>query len=296
MLTERHLEIFVALAEEEHFGAAAQRVGITQPPLSQGLRRLEALLGVRLFERERGVFLTEEGALLLPHARRALAALAELRETGAREHAGGRRLRLGLAPEVPAPLAADVAAAPVRAGDRARISTVTAPTATLLSDVASGRLDLAVVRHPSVLHGLAAGQVILLPTWILAPARPPESGDSPAGPSPRRLPVAVRPRGEAPAAHDLFVDTLASRGRRVETVVVTDERAGLALVAAGQAVLVTADEALTASRVERRRAVDPPLPLRLRVVWNPRRSGSGSGDPAGTAQLLEDVLARKAAR
>ncbi|WP_433406411.1 LysR family transcriptional regulator [Streptomyces sp. CA-146814] len=288
MLTERHLEIFVALAEEEHFGAAAQRVGITQPPLSQGLRRLEALLGVRLFERERGVFLTEEGALLLPHARRALAALAELRETGAREHADGRRLRLGLAPEVPAPLAADVAAAPVRAGDRARISTVTAPTATLLSDVASGRLDLAVVRHPAVLHGLAAGQVILLPTWILAPAHP-------SATAPRRLPVAVRPRGEAPAAHDLFVDTLASRGRRVETVVVTDERAGLALVAAGQAVLVTADEALTASRVERRPATDPPLPLRLRVVWNPRRSGSG--DPAATARLLEDVLAaRKAAR
>ncbi|MET9928276.1 MULTISPECIES: LysR family transcriptional regulator [unclassified Streptomyces] len=287
MLTERHLEIFVALAEEEHFGAAAQRVGITQPPLSQGLRRLEALLGVRLFERERGVFLTEEGALLLPHARRALAALAELRETGAREHADGRRLRLGLAPEVPAPLAADVAAAPVRAGDRARISTVTAPTSALLSDVASGRLDLAVVRHPAVLHGLAAGEVILLPTWILAPAHPSST-------APRRLPVAVRPRGEAPAAHDLFVDTLASRGRRVETVVVTDERAGLALVAAGQAVLVTADEALTASRVERRPATDPPLPLRLRVVWNPRRSGSE--DPAGTARLLEDVLARRAAR
>ncbi|MFC9177237.1 LysR family transcriptional regulator [Streptomyces sp. NPDC057107] len=300
MLTERHLEIFVALAEEEHFGAAAQRVGITQPPLSQGLRRLEALLGVRLFERERGVFLTEEGALLLPHARRALAALAELRETGAREHADGRRLRLGLAPEVPAPLAADVAAAPVRAGDRTRISTVTAPTATLLSDVASGRLDLAVVRHPSVLHGLAAGQVILLPTWILAPAQPAESGGTGPGAVPRRLPVAVRPRGEAPAAHDLLVDTLASRGRRVETVVVTDERAGLALVAAGQAVLVTADETLTASQVERRRATDPPLPLRLRVVWNPRRSASGSGpgsaDPAGTARLLEDVLARKAAR
>lgn len=90
MLTERHLEIFVALAEEEHFGSAALRVGITQPPLSQGLRRMEALLGVRLFDRDRGVTLTDEGSLLLPHARRALTALTELREAGAREQADGR--------------------------------------------------------------------------------------------------------------------------------------------------------------------------------------------------------------
>ncbi|MBT2443959.1 LysR family transcriptional regulator [Streptomyces sp. ISL-36] len=289
MLTERHLEIFIALAEEEHFGTAAQRVGITQPPLSQGLRRLETLLGVRLFDRERGVSLTEEGTLLLPHARRALAALAELRETGAREHADGRRLRLGLAPEVPTTLAADVAAAPVRAGERTRIGMVTAPTAALLSDVAAGRLDIAVIRHPSVLHGLDAGRVILLPTWILAPAGRGDAGDR----LPSRLPVAVRPRAEAPAAHDLFIDTLASRGRRVETVVVSDERAGLALVAAGQAVLVTADDALTASGVERRTATDPPLPLRLRVAWDPRRPGAK--ETAETARLLEDALARKVA-
>lgn len=289
MLTERHLEIFVALAEEEHFGAAAQRVGMTQPPLSQGLRRLEALVGVRLFDRERGVSLTEEGALLLPHARRALAALSELRETGAREQADGRRLRLGLAPEVPAPLAAEVAAAPVRAGERARIGMVTASTATLLGDVAAGRIDIAVIRHPSVLHGLSAGRVILLPTWVLAPAGLQGAGDT----MPSRLPVAVRPRAEAPAAHDLFVDTLASRGRRTETVVVCDERAGLALVAAGQAVLVTADHSLMASGVERRTATDPPLPLRLRVAWNPRRPGAE--ETAQTARLLEDALARKVA-
>ncbi|MFF5900237.1 LysR family transcriptional regulator [Streptomyces argenteolus] len=287
MLTERHLEIFIALAEEEHFGAAAQRVGITQPPLSQGLRRLETLLGVRLFDRDRGVCLTEEGTQLLPHARRALAALVELRETGAREQADGTRLRLGLAPEVPTTLAADAAAAPVRAGERTRIGMVTAPTTALLSDVVAGRLDIAVIRHPSVLHGLAAGRVILLPTWILAPAERGETRDAPTSP----LPVAVRPRAEAPAAHDLFIDTLASRGRRVETVVVSDERAALALVAAGQAVLVTADDALAAPGVERRTATDPPLPLRLRVTWDPRRPGAD--ETARTAQLLEDALTGK---
>lgn len=287
MLTERHLEIFVALAEEEHFGDAAQRVGITQPPLSQALRRLEALLGVRLFDRDRGVTLTDEGALLLPHARRALAALTELRDTGAREQADGRRLRLGLAPEMPARLGAAVAAAPVRAGERRRVSVTTAATATLLSEVSAGRLDVAVIRHPAVLHGLAAGPVALFPTSVLTPAA--ESRER-AG---ARLPYAVRPRAEAPAAHDLFVDTLAGRGRRVETVVVSDERAGLALVAAGQAVLVTADDTLEAEGVERRATADPALPLRLRVVWDPRRVRTAETTDA--AKVLVEALSRQAA-
>ncbi|WP_345655943.1 LysR family transcriptional regulator [Streptomyces tremellae] len=275
------MEIFVALAEEEHFGSAAQRVGITQPPLSQGLRRLEALLGVRLFDRGRGVALTDEGARLLPHARTALAAIGELRELGARERAEGPRIRLGVAPEAPSRLVAALAAAPARAGIPGRIGVVTAPTATLLAQVAAGRLDLAVIRHPAVLGGLAAGRVALLPTWHLAPAA------RPGGPR-RRLPVAVRPRSEAPAAYDLFVDALASRGRRVETVVVPDERAALALVAAGQATLVTADGSLAAEGVERTAATDPPLPLRLRVVWDPR---TPAADETGrTAQALTGAL------
>lgn len=101
--------------------------------------------------------------------------------------------------------------------------------------------------HPAVLDGLAAGRIGLFRTWMLCPA-------GLSAPAAGRLPVAVRPRQDAPAAHDLFVDTLAGRGRRVETVVVPDERAGLALVAAGQAVLFTADRTLAAAGVEPREA------------------------------------------
>lgn len=80
----------------------------------------------------------------------------------------------------------------------------------------------------------------------------------------------------------------------METLVVSDERAGLALVAAGQAVLVTADETLAADGVERVRATDPPLPLRLRVVWDARRPDREWA--AHTAQLVVEALSLQAAK
>ncbi|MGI8311588.1 LysR family transcriptional regulator [Saccharopolyspora hattusasensis] len=58
------------MAEEGHFGHAADRLGMTQPPLSQGVQRLEARLGVTLLTRgSRGVRLTTAGAELLPRDR-----------------------------------------------------------------------------------------------------------------------------------------------------------------------------------------------------------------------------------
>jgi LysR family transcriptional regulator, transcription activator of glutamate synthase operon len=72
----RQLRYLVALADEQHFTRAAERVHVAQPALSQQIRKLEHELGVALFDRTtRRVGLTEAGALLVGHARRVLAEL-----------------------------------------------------------------------------------------------------------------------------------------------------------------------------------------------------------------------------
>jgi len=79
MIELRPLRQFVAVAEELHFGRAARRLHMTQPPLTQAIRGLEATLQVVLFERtRRSVALTPAGAALLEQARRLLKAADEL--------------------------------------------------------------------------------------------------------------------------------------------------------------------------------------------------------------------------
>ena len=85
----RQLRHFVSVAAELHFGRAAERLHMTQPPLSQSIRALEEELGVPLFQRtKRSVKLTTVGARWLPHAQRVLDEAAALPVTAERLQRG----------------------------------------------------------------------------------------------------------------------------------------------------------------------------------------------------------------
>jgi DNA-binding transcriptional LysR family regulator len=146
----RQLRYFVAVAEERHFGRAAARLAMTQPPLSQAIRALEESLGIALFTRtKRSVELTAVGAALLPEVRRLLAnaeGLRPLAQSLARGEAGGLSLAFvstadyGLLPSLLRDFGARYA--------RVRLQLTEATSDVQIDELVAGRIDAGLVIAP----------------------------------------------------------------------------------------------------------------------------------------------------
>jgi DNA-binding transcriptional LysR family regulator len=139
----RHLRYFVAIAEERSFTRAAERLWVAQPGLSTQIRRLEAELGVRLFERHtRGVDLTQAGVLFLERARVALAAADTAGATGRDLEAGVvGSVRLGIASGARWRRASDLLQRFSRERPGVELTVLEAYGGTLWRDLRDGRLD-----------------------------------------------------------------------------------------------------------------------------------------------------------
>ncbi|HET7047920.1 MAG TPA: LysR family transcriptional regulator [Solirubrobacteraceae bacterium] len=139
----RHLRYFIAIAEERSFTGAAERLWVAQPGLSTQMRRLEAELGVQLFERHsRGVDLTQAGALFLERAR-AAASAADLALATGRDLEAGLigSVRLGLAAGARWHLASELLLRFGRERPGVELTAVEAYGRTLWRDLRAGRLD-----------------------------------------------------------------------------------------------------------------------------------------------------------
>ena len=233
----RHLRYFVVVAEELHFGRAARRLGIAQPPLSQQIRQLEQRLGVPLFLRtSRQVSLTPAGATLLRGARRTLAEL-ELASAAARRAATGETgaLRVGYTDSAALSVLPDAVRRFRDAWPSVHLDLTEGSTAAQIDAVVRDRVDLALVRGPIVQPALRV-DVVLRESFLLAlPEQHPLAGLAEIElRAVAAEPMVLFPRHLAPEFHDTitamcraagFTPRIGYEGAEYQTI--------LSLVAAG---------------------------------------------------------------
>ncbi|MGW0958426.1 LysR family transcriptional regulator [Streptomyces gelaticus] len=290
----RHLTAFVAVAEELHFGRAAKRLQMAQPPLSQQIRRLEKELGVQLFERNtRSVRLTSAGESFLQPVRTVLDDL----DTAVRAaKAAGRgecgRVTIGFAgasSHETLPLLTRAVRAAHPALELVMRGQTYANVA--LDRVADGSLDLGFVRLPVTRPGVAYR---VIDEEELVCALP---SDHPLARL-ESVPIGV-------LAEEPFVSFPANTGSTVrDTMVEACEAAGfnprvvqeapdsytiLALVAAGVGVTltVTSVQHIQQNGLVYRPLTGPPIRLRAALAW---RADTASAALRAVLAVAEEAL------
>ncbi len=271
----RHLRYFVALAEELHFGRAAERLHISQPPLSQQIAALEREIGVPLLRRtSRSVELTEAGRVFLVEARQTLNQArnaVELARRGARGEVG--RLLIGFVPAcgvIPTAIRRFMRRFP-----KVEVTLRHMASAEQMDAVLHGRLDVGFVHLPTGVADLACEPVESHAMVAALPSRHPLS---------RRRTIAWGaleglafigfPRVAAPGAYDAIMGRLREAGLVPRVVHETDSMlARLRLVGAGLGVSLLPEYARNFNHpgVTLRPMASPPARTQIGMVHFPPR-------------------------
>jgi DNA-binding transcriptional LysR family regulator len=269
----RHLRYFVAVAEECHFGRAAQRLFISQPPLSRQIQDLEEELGVRLLERSNHkVRLTDAGHQFLEGARLTLAQ-ADRAASRARRAGQGKLgyLPLGYIPT------ADLSLLPrILRPFRERYPDVelelrSAGVADQIRELRSGRILAGFIRLPVREPGLRVEPLFREPLVVALPRRHPLLAH-------RRVPVRalsqepfiVFPRPLAPAYYDFLLSILEKAGFTPTIAHEADSfQTHLSLVSAGLGVclLPSSVQEISRSGVVYRPIRDPSPEVEIGVAY-----------------------------
>jgi DNA-binding transcriptional LysR family regulator len=233
----RHLRYFVAVAEELHFGRAARRLGIAQPPLSQQIQRLEARLGVVLLRRSRRqVELTEAGRTLLDGARDLIHRAQLLVETVVAGEAGvSGTVRMGYVGSAVHEVLPTLIRAFRERYPQAVVALQEYATTEQLAAIREGTLDAGLVRLPVDAADVATVRLVEEPLVIVLPDFHPLAGR-------RRLPLAALAnepfvlwgRALNPLFHDEVIEACGAAGFRPRIVQEAGEMPTIvSLVAAG---------------------------------------------------------------
>ncbi|MBL1076796.1 LysR family transcriptional regulator [Nocardia sp. 2] len=268
----RHLRFFVAVADEGHFGRAATALDMTQPPLSQGIQRLEKHLGVELLHRTRqGAMLTSAGSRLLPRARLLVDDAQQLLAESQRLAQSRGAVHWGVTPALPGALVtAGVSALRASVDSGAAVSTTVGSTVELVGEVRAGVCDIAVIEHPALVDGVESGPVVKLPRWLVVPAdHPVAAAERPTFPMLGGLTFAHSPRAANPPAFDSLTDLFRERGLDPHPVLAADDRTLFAAVAAGTSFAVTTTAPTATPGIAWLRLAPHALALRARVIRRP---------------------------
>lgn len=181
----RHLRYFVAVAEELHFGRAAQRLHLAQPPLSQQIRKLEQILGCSLFDRtSRSVRLTVAGEAFLERARRTLLNVSrDMEETRSIGRGEVGSLHIGFVGSAMLTILPAIFREYRAAYPGVQLHLHESFTAKVIEGMQSGTLDAGLLRDSDPTEGLEAATIYLEPFVIVLPSRHPRAGQKSISPT-----------------------------------------------------------------------------------------------------------------